>query len=294
MSKIKKITFINLILVLCLLSIVVIFICPSTTTKADSIDNNLEINIIINSDSSVELKCNNVKNWLSSHDSDLIQEVKSYITTYYPLSASIKELLSFLDDKESDNYQDDFIINLSISSINDSLNGVSTYATSNDLTMINEIFRVSELDRDGYIAYSCNVTCKWDKAPINRFKDILVMSIVSNTQPIYGTTSASLMCYSNSGLVIYNKGESKIQEYSLPGTVGFKYDLPGDVILGGVLYRKFTLELGAAVYVKETFNMYGAYGHRIIVGSPSMSFNGVSFSVNTGTDLFTKTSTQFV
>ena len=87
----------------------------------------------------------------------------------------------------------------------------------------------------------------------------------------------------------------KVREYSLPGSIGFMMDLPLDVLIGGIYYKKFELEVSADVSVKESFNMNSAYAHRILVGSPVLSFDKQgSFAVNLGTDLFTKTSAQFL
>lgn len=76
-------------------------------------------------------------------------------------------------------------------------------------------------------------------------------------------------------------------EHSVPGGRGIRFDLPANVILGGLIYIKMEFEVSVTVLTKSDFNMYSAYAHRIFVGSVSITTNGSEFSVNMGTDLYT-------
>lgn len=185
--------------------------------------------------------------------------------------------------------EDSFGISKLVTNVKNDSEAIESRASAKDVSVINTVTRKSSDDDNEYKAYRCKAFCEWSVAPFNRFKDVFAISIESDTTPLYKNLYGRMRSIFNVyGQSRYDSlGDERVVEHSVPGGRGIRFDLPANVILGGLIYIKMEFEVSVTVLTKSDFNMYSGYAHRTLVGSVSISTSGAGFSVNSGTDLYT-------
>ena len=286
MEKTKKLPYFHIVTtLLILLSMILLEVNFSMTAQADMI----ELEPIIEFSESYDafsLSCQNITNYnRDSLNSKIIDKLENE-NTLYDVSHYMEYVAEYID---LSSVEDSFIISTTNYSVSESTGEIVPLASSNDVSIVNTVTRKESADRDGYNAYRCEAFCKWSNAPVNRFKDIFAISVESDTTPLFESLYGYMRCIFNaSGQSLQESlGDERVTEYSIPGAVGVKFDLPMNVLLGGIIYTKMEFTVAVTVLTKSDFNMYSGYAHRVIAGSPTISTTGPGFSVNFGTDLFT-------
>ncbi len=283
----KNIIKINIIsvVILCLAIICLFAICP-IIVYAEEIENDITVEFNENS-SGFSLSCRNITD---DNRCELEKTIEDTLKFKYNILDTNRYLDCVKENIDLSTVEECFTVNMTNYSVVDDSLTIATRASSKDVSIVNTVTRDSESDEKEYKAYECSAKCIWSKAPINRFKDIFAIAIQSDTTPLYRGVSGMMRCeYNVHGQgVNYVLGISdKLQEYSISNAVGVKYDLPIDVVIGGLIYLRMEFEVSTTVLTKSDFNMFSGYAHRILIGSPTISTDGVGFTVNNGTDLFT-------
>lgn len=164
----------------------------------------------------------------------------------------------------------------------------------NKIKISNYLYRVPSLDRGEEKGYFVSVTAEWIKMPSYRMQDLLVITGSNNST--YGAPSERYMSYSYKSS-IYSGGQTDyfdyqydlenpyslilkkqmISEYSTLNTgYAMKVELPNDVltIWTNTRYYEAKLNLQTTIYNTGSFNVYTAYGHHYLYGTPSITSGG--------------------